>query len=81
MEEVSFGHNLSHSALSMSTVSFEYTMEADFGMRKPSRSSFIRSEVSDVSYKWDEWKMMTQSDDSSAVYIPGKIIPRVYLLL
>jgi hypothetical protein len=41
MEEVSFGHNLSHSALSMSTVSFEYTMEADFGMRKPSRSSFI----------------------------------------
>lgn len=81
MEEVSFGHNLSHSALSMSTVSFEYTLEEDFAMRKPSMSTFTRSEVSDVSYKWEEWKMMTQSDDSSAVYIPGKNIPRFCLLL
>lgn len=74
VENVCSESHLSHNALSMSTVSFEYAMEVDFGMKRPSMSTFVRSEVSDVTYEWLEWKMITQTDDSSAVYIPGKPI-------
>ncbi|VDI15898.1 Hypothetical predicted protein [Mytilus galloprovincialis] len=77
IEPVYSGQSLSHtshSELNMSTVSFEYTMEEFCISKKPSISTFTRSEVTDISYDWCEWKMMTQADDSSAVYIPGKPI-------
>ena len=50
-------------------------------MRKPAMSTFTRSEVSDLSFDWLEWKMMTQADDSSAVYIPGKIQIDLYSIV
>lgn len=73
VEEVMNGHSTfsHHSELSLSTVSFEYTLEEDHIPRKPSMFTFTRSEVTDVSYNWKEWKMLTQADDSSAVYVPG----------
>ncbi|CAC5419373.1 DMXL [Mytilus coruscus] len=77
IEPVYSGQSLSHTSqgeLNMSTVSFEYTMEEFCLSKKPSISTFTRSEVTDISYNWCEWKMMTQADDSSAVYIPGKPI-------
>ncbi|XP_052099551.1 dmX-like protein 2 isoform X2 [Mytilus californianus] len=77
IEPVYSGQSLSHtshSELNMSTVSFEYTMEEFCLSKKPSISTFTRSEATDISYNWCEWKMMTQADDSSAVYIPGKPI-------
>lgn len=77
IEPVYSGQSLSHtshSELNMSTVSFEYTMEEFCISKKPSISTFTRSEVTDISYDWCEWKMMTQADDSSAVYIPGILV-------
>ncbi|KAJ8305006.1 hypothetical protein KUTeg_018589 [Tegillarca granosa] len=60
---------LSH--VSLSTTSFEVIVEEEDSVRKPTVSHFTHSQMSDVTFAWREWKMLTQTQTSSSIKISG----------
>ena len=62
------GLSLDHS---LSTTSFEVGIEEEDGVRRPLSSVTTKSEAIDTNYSWEEWAMMNQGQNSSAINVPG----------
>ncbi|KAK3098460.1 hypothetical protein FSP39_019692 [Pinctada imbricata] len=59
---------------SISTTSFEVGVEEEDGVRRPLTSVFTKCEVVDTTYKWEEWSMINQGQNTSAINVPGQPI-------